>query len=69
MFENNKTRCAHCKFSYYSEETMTLSVLPPVLRCGKLDSSCKSGECPHFEPKSSNGLNTFEDGHNWRITA
>lgn len=68
MFESNNNRCAHCKFSYYSGETMTHTVLPPVLKCGKLDIPCKDGVCQYFEPKLNNGF-PFENGYNWRVTS
>ena len=66
LYDTSNERCKKCKFSYI-ENQYTHSVLPPLRRCGKLDSPCKNGVCNHFEPR--NDHKDFFEGPPWTITA
>lgn len=67
-FNQQYSRCRHCKFHYMEHSNFTGSVLGPVIRCGKTNRSAHDEECEYFEPKNRDWSDTdFSINSEWNL--
>lgn len=53
-FEQQYSRCRHCKYHFVEQNGYIGSVLGPIIKCGKTNGPVHDQECDYFEPKNGN---------------